>query len=224
MNVTKAVRTRRSIRHFLDKPVDLEVLRAAMETAQYAPSGGNLQPWHAVVLTGEPLEELKAAVAQKLPSGPEGQSPEYEIYPKGLQEPYRTRRFALGEAMYDSLEIPRENKMGRMMQMTRNFRAFDAPVCLFVHTPKNMGPPQWSDMGMWLQTLMLLLTEAGLDTCPQEAWSVYGKEIRETLNLPEDHIFFCGMAIGYRDPDAPVNRFPVPRAPISEAIDFRGFA
>lgn len=223
MNVTQAVRSRRSVRHFLDRAVDFDILRKALETAQYSPSGGNLQPWHAVVLTGEPLAQLKAAVAQKLPLGPQSQSPEYPIYPKGLEEPYRSRRYGVGEALYDSLSIAREDKMGRMMQMARNFQAFDAPVCLFVHTPKTMGPPQWSDMGMWLQTLMLLLVEAGLDSCAQEAWSIYGAVVRETLALPQDHIFFCGMAIGYRDPDAPVNRFPVPRAPLSESIEFRGF-
>ncbi|MEO1045828.1 MAG: nitroreductase family protein [Pseudomonadota bacterium] len=224
MTVTQAVRNRRSVRHFLDTPVDTDILRQALETAQYAPSGGNLQPWHAEVLTGEPLAELKAAVATKLPLGPDGQSPEYPIYPKGLQEPYRSRRYGVGEALYDSLGIAREDKMGRMMQMARNFQAFDAPVCLFVHTPKNMGPPQWSDIGMWMQTLMLLLVEAGLDSCPQEAWSIYGAEIRTALGLSDDHIFFCGMAIGHRDPEAPVNRFPVPRAPLSEAISFHGFA
>lgn len=223
MNVTQAVRHRRSVRHFLDKPIDLAALREAMETAQYAPSGGNLQPWHAAVLTGAPLDALKAAIAQKLPLGPQGQSPEYPIYPKGLEEPYRSRRYGVGEALYDSLDIARDDKMGRMMQMARNFQAFDAPVCMFVHIPKTMGPPQWSDMGMWLQTLMLLLVEAGMDSCAQEAWSIYGADIRSALDLPEDHIFFCGMAIGYRDPDAPVNRFAVPRAQLDESVVFRGF-
>ena len=86
-----------------------------------------------------------------------------------------------------------------------------------------MGPPQWSDVGMWLQTIMLLLREEGLDSCPQEAWAIYSSQIRAQVAIPADHIFFCGLAIGHRDPAAPVNNFPVPRAPLAESVSFEGF-
>ncbi len=224
MNVTESVKTRRSIRAFTDQPVDMATLKTILETAQFSPSGGNVQPWSASVLTGEPLRQLIDVVAAKLPEGPAGQSPEYDIYPKNLPEPYRSRRYGVGEALYESIGIPREDKMARMMQMAQNFRAFEAPVCMFVHTPQFMGPPQWSDIGMWLQTIMLLLREAGLDSCAQEAWSLYGAEVREAADIPEDHVFFCGMAIGYRDPAAPANGFSVPRAPVQESITYMGFA
>ena len=223
MNVTEAVRTRRSIRAFADRHVDPDILKSILDTAQLSPSGGNVQPWSAIVLAGKPLKKLVDTVAEKLPQGPAGQSPEYDIYPKGLPEPYRSRRFGVGEALYESIDIGREDKVGRMMQMAQNFRAFDAPVCMFVHTPKYMGRPQWSDIGMWMQTIMLLLREAGLDSCAQEAWSIYGAEVREDLNIPDDHIFFCGMAIGYRDADAPINNFAVPRAETAENVSFAGF-
>ncbi|WP_164115395.1 nitroreductase [Sphingorhabdus sp. Alg239-R122] len=223
MNVSEAVRTRRSVRAFTGKPVDLDVLKSVLDTAQLSPSGGNVQPWNASILTGDPLAQLISAVAGKLPQGPAGQSPEYDIYPKDLPEPYRSRRYGVGEALYESIGIDRGDKMGRMMQMAQNFRAFEAPVCMFVHTPGYMGPPQWSDIGMWLQTIMLLLREAGLDSCAQEAWSLYGAEIREAVNIPEDHIFFCGMAIGCRDVNAPINNFAVPRAEVQENITYLGF-
>ena len=223
MNVTEAVTSRRSVRAYLDRPVDREVLRRVLETAQNAPSGGNTQPWNATVLTGAPLAKLLAAVAEVLPLGSTAQKPEYPIYPAELGGAYEQRRRGIGEAMYAALEIPRENKMARMMWFAKNFRAFDAPVLMLIHTPKYMGPPQWSDIGMWLQTVMLLLREAGLDSCGQEAWAIYSAQIRQCVNIPEDHIFFCGMAIGYRDPDSPVNNFPVPRAPLDEAIRWEGF-
>ncbi len=104
-----------------------------------------------------------------------------------------------------------------------NFRAFGAPVLMLIHTPRTMGPPQWSDIGMWLQTVMLLLREEGLDSCPQESWAMYARQVREAIAVPDDHIFFCGLAIGYRDPQAPVNRFEVPRAPLSQVVRFEGF-
>ncbi len=223
MNVTDAVTSRRSIRQFLDKPVDREILQRLLETAQRAPSGGNTQPWNAVVLTGEPLQVLIAAVAPEMAKGRDGFSAEYDVYPKGLDGRYEDSRRDIGEKMYAALKIPREDKPARLKQFAANFRGFDAPVVMFIHTPRYMGPPQWSDMGMWLQTVMLLLREAGLDSCAQEAWAAYAAPVRQALHIPEDHIFFCGMAIGYRDPEAPVNNFEVPRVGLDAAIEWRGF-
>lgn len=223
MNVTEAVRSRRSVRAFLDKPVEREVLARILDTAQRSPSGGNTQPWHGIVLTGQPLSDLIERIAGVLPQGRDAHSPEYDIYPKDLDGAYETRRRGVGEALYTALDIPRENKMARLAWFAQNFRAFDAPVLMLVHTPKYMGPPQWSDIGMWLQTIMLLLREEGLDSCPQEAWAMYSREIRAEVNIPGDHIFFCGLAIGYRDPDAPVNAFDVPRADSSEAVVWQGW-
>ncbi len=223
MTPTQAVTSRRSVRAFLDKPVDRDTLRQVLDTAQRSPSGGNTQPWHGIVMTGEPLSKLLKSVEAVLPQGRDVHSPEYDIYPKDLDGHYETRRRGVGEALYTALGIPRENKMGRLAWFAQNFRAFDAPVLMLVHTPKYMGPPQWSDIGMWLQTIMLLLREAGLDSCAQEAWAMYSAQVREAVEIPEDHIFFCGMAIGYRDPEAAVNQFDVPRADCSEAINWRGW-
>lgn len=223
MTVSEAVASRRSIRAFLDKPVDPAILRSVLERAQRAPSGGNVQPWNAVVLAGEPLLRLQAMIAEALPHGRAGHSTEYDIYPPGLDGAYEERRVGVGEAMYAALGIAREEKKRRLGQFALNFRGFGAPVLLLVHTPRYMGPPQWSDIGMWLQTVMLLLREEGLDSCPQEAWAMYSRQVREVVRIPGDHIFFCGMAIGYRDPDAAVNRFAVPRAALAEAVRFEGF-
>lgn len=223
MNVSEAVATRRTVRAFLDKPVDQAVLRRVLEKAQNAPSGGNTQPWNATVITGAPLARLLADVAAILPEGTARHKPEYHIYPPELDGAYAERRKGVGEAMYAALDIPRENKMGRLAWFARNFQAFGAPVLMLIHTPRYMGRPQWSDIGMWLQTVCLLLREEGLDSCPQEAWAIYQEQIRAVVDIPEDHIFFCGMGIGWRDPAAPVNNFLVPRAPLDEAIRWEGF-
>jgi nitroreductase len=223
MNVSEAVATRRSIRRFVDRPVDPEILKRILRKAQRAPSGGNTQPWHAELLTGEPLQQLFAAVAKVIPQGRKGHAPEYHVYPPELSGAYEQRRFGVGEAMYAALDIARENKTGRLAQFTDNFRAFGAPVLMLVHTPRYMGPPQWSDIGMWMQTVMLLLREEGLDSCAQEAWAVYSPQVRAIAGIPDDHIFFSGMAIGYRDPDAVVNSFDVARADLDEVATFHGF-
>ncbi len=223
MDVSEAVASRRSIRQFLDQPVDQAVLRRVLEKAQAAPSGGNTQPWNAVMLAGEPLTRLIDLVADTIPQGLAAYSAEYPIYPAELDGRYATSRFGVGEAMYAALEIPREDKAARMDVFRNNFRAFGAPVLMLVHTPRYMGLPQWSDIGMWLQTVLLLLREEGLDSCAQEAWAVYQKQIREVTAIPDDHIFFCGVAIGWGDREAAVNRFPVPRVGIDEAVRWEGF-
>ena len=222
-SVTRALHARRSVRAFTGRPVDPALLKEIFAAAQRAPSGGNLQPWQVTVVTGERWQAVKDAVAARIAMGREGYEPEYDIYPKGLTEPWEARRFGVGEALYASLGIPREDKPGRIARFVENYRGFGAPVMLFLHTSRIMGPPQWSDMGMWLQSVMLLLVEAGLASCPQECWAMYGRTVRSTLGLDDGQILFTGLAIGYADVDAAVNQWPVPRAPLDEVIDWQGF-
>jgi nitroreductase len=153
---------------------------------------------------------------------PKGEPTEYDIYPKELGEPYRSYRFAVGEELYRALGIPREDKMKRMMWFARNFEFFGAPVALFCTVAKTMGPPQWSDLGMYLQTLMLLLREEGLDSCAQECWAIYPETIRAFLGTPGDRMLFTGMAIGYKDEADPVNAARPDRAPLADFATFRG--
>lgn len=222
MNVSEAVRTRRSVRAFLDRPVSGQELREVLNLAARAASGGNLQPWRLFVLGGEPLAALKAGMRRRLTEGPTSEPLDYEIYPANLKEPYRGERYAVGEQLYALLGIPREDKIGRMSQFQRNFEFFGAPAALFCYIDRSMGRPQWSDLGMYLQTVMLLLRERGMDSCPQECWSIYPRTIAEFLEPPEDWLLFCGMAIGYADQDAAVNRLESRRLPLEAFASFRG--
>lgn len=222
MNVSQAVDSRRSVRAFLDRPVDLERLRDVLERAARAPSGGNLQPWRLFVLSGDALSRFKEAMQARLNTRPTPDLPlDYEIYPSALGEPYRSERFAIGEAMYAELGIAREDKAGRRQQFANNYRFFGAPVALFCYVDRGMGPPQWSDLGMYLQTVMLLLRERGLDSCAQECWSVYHREVAAQLSPPDDWMLFCGMAIGHADPNAAVNRLRSRRLPLDQFVQWR---
>lgn len=222
MTVTEAVRSRRSVRAFSDRPVDGAVLREVLETAARSPSGGNLQPWRLYALGGAPLVAFKALMRDRLQSGPTSEPPEYEIYPANLWDPYRTERYVVGEEMYALLGSPRDDKAGRLRQFARNFAFFDAPAALFCYVDRRMGPPQWADLGMYLQTVMLLLRERGLDSCPQECWSVYPQTVAGFLDPPPEWLLFCGMAVGYADADAPVNRLHTRRLPLEQFTQFRG--
>jgi len=215
MDVTDAVRRRRSIRAFLDTPVEDDVVAELLELAARAPSGGNVQPWRVYVITAATMPRFLEHLASR-----EMEAPGYDIYPAGLWEPYRTNRFQLGESMYDALGIPREDKAGRFAHLARNYRFFDAPVGVFCFIDRRMGPPQWADLGMFLQTFMLAATERGLDTCPQEAWAMWSQAVADFVGAPEEEMLFCGVALGHRDPDAAVNALESDRMPLQEWARF----
>ena len=166
-----------------------------------------MQPWKIVILNEDRLTKFVKLMEERLSGTPieGGESPEYEVYPPKLQEPYRTARFNVGEQMYGLLEIERENKAKRLEWFANNFRFFGAPAAAFCFVERNMGPPQWSDLGMFLQSAMLLFQEHGLDTCAQECWSMYPRTVSEFCETPDEWMLFCGMAIGYADQDHPVN-------------------
>jgi nitroreductase len=208
MNVSDAVEARRSIRAFLETPVETDVVVDLLTRAARAPSGGNVQPWRVYVIGPETMPAFLEHLA-----GRDIEPPGYDIYPPDLWEPYRTNRFALGEQMYDKLGIPREDRPARLARLAENYRFFGAPTAFFCFIDRGMGPPQWSDLGMFLQTFMLLATEAGLATCPQEAWARWSGAVADFVDAPEDEMLFCGMAIGHADPDAPVNDLVSERTP-----------
>lgn len=219
MNVTAAVRARHSTRAFLPTPVPMDLLREALALAAHAPSGGNLQPWRIHVLSDDGLARFRAHMRERF-TRPEPDAIEYDVYPPSLFEPYRTQRFRCGELLYAALEIERADKPARLGQFAKNYDFFGAPVGLFCFVDRRLGPPQWSDLGMYLQTLMLLLAERGIATCAQEAWSTYGATVQKFVNAPAELMLFCGMSIGYADRAAPVNSWRTERAPLDEFAVF----
>lgn len=221
MKVSEALATRKSVRAFKTDPVPRGTVMELLAQAARAPSGGNLQPWRVYALIGEARDELVRRVAEARKVHPMGEVPEYHIYPLQLTEPYRTRRFRVGEAMYATMNIPREDKTARLKAFARNWEFFGAPVGLIFTIDRQMQQGQWADLGMFMQSVMLLAREKGLHTCPQEAWAVWHRAIREYLAVPENEMIFCGMAIGYADETAAVNNLVTERAPLEEFATVR---
>ena len=216
MKVSEAVESRQSIREYLKKPVDSSLIKEILEKSSRAANGGNLQPWQIFVINKESMADFLKQQSEWT----EAETPAYDIYPPKLKEPYRTSRYELGEQMYSLLGIEREDKEGRFMQVLKNFEFFGAPAAMFCFVDKQMGPPQWSDLGMFLQTFMLLAQEAGLDTCAQEAWSIKQESVSDFFNVDNETMVFCGMAIGYKDPEATINKLRSERRPIDEWATF----
>jgi nitroreductase len=221
MQVSEALASRKTVRAFKSTPVDRATIESILTLAARAPSGGNLQPWRVHVLLGGARDELVRRVAEARKTTPMGERPEYHIYPPELTEPFKTRRFRVGEAMYATMAIPREDKMARLKFFSGNWEFFGAPVGLIFTIDRIMQQGQWADLGMFLQSIMLLAREHGLHTCPQEAWAVWHSVIREYLDVPANEMIFCGMAIGHADEAHPVNTLVTERAPLSEWVTVR---
>ncbi len=223
MHVRDAIESRYSCRAFLPTPVPERIVREIVERAARAPSGGNVQPWRVHALAGAPLEKLKALV-RRPELLPYGEGAEYDIYPPDLKEPYRARRTQVGAALYASIGVTRDDRPGRYRQYARNFEFYGAPVALLFFIDRSMGPPQWSDLGGYIQTVMLLAREYGLHTCGQEAWTHWHKTIYAFLKTPPELMLFCGMALGHADEAAPINQWRAPREAFAGFAQFSGFA
>ncbi len=216
MDVSEAVDSRKSIRAFLETPVDDLLIKELLEKSSRAASGGNLQPWKIYVINGETMNSFHKFQSEWT----EPETPAYSIYPENLKEPYKTSRYEVADDMYSLLGIAREDKEERFKQVLKNYEFFGAPSAFFCFVDRQMGRPQWSDLGMFLQTFMLLAREVGLDTCPQEAWAMKQESVTAFVEAPEELMLFCGMAIGYQDVSEKVNELRTTRRPIEDWATF----
>ncbi len=218
-SVTDALMTRITVRAYLDKPVPSEILTRIFDTARRTPSGGNLQPWRAHVMTGNTLKAFTEEAAQNTLGGKqEGET--FPAYPSPLWEPQRSWRYKLGEDMYGLLDIPRENKMGRLIWLANNAKFFEAPVGVIITGHKDLLMPQHLDVGIYLQSLMLLAREEGLHTAPQGWWRRHPETVKKYLDVPDDEQVLVGMSLGYGNPEAKVNDLWADRAELEELVHF----
>jgi nitroreductase len=223
MSVAEILKSRISTRAFLDRPVNAAMVHAILDAARWAPSGNNVQPWKVIVVAGAEREALSSLAQATLAANRAGEEGAYPIHVKNLAEPYRGRKFKVGEDMYAALGIAREDKMARMIWGANNFAFFNAPVGLFFVIDKAMGHAQWAHLGMFIQSVALVAEEVGLATCMQEAWAMVRETLHKHFELPENEMIYCGMALGYADRTAPVNMWRAERAAVEEFAIFRGF-
>src|SRR5262245_39111092 len=210
MDVLEAVSSRYSCRAFLPTPIPEQTVREIVERAARAPSAGSMQPRRVYAIAGKRVEDLKAALGPRMATElPKGEGTDYTIYPEPLTEPYRERRFTVGELLYRSIKVSREDKSARYRQYARNYQFFGAPVALFFAREKVHGPAQWADIGGYLQTVALLARGFGLRTCPQQACVSFHRILRGFLGLPDNLMIYSGMA---QDGAAPINSWRSPRA------------
>lgn len=218
MDVYEAVTSRHAVRAFTDERVPPDTLHRVLSAAASAPSGSNIHPWNIYVVTGAPLAELKKRAVERVATGTSWDDREYEMYPPEMPLVYRERRAAFGAERYRALGVERADWEARQRAAIENWNCFGAPAALFCYLHRDVGPAQWADAGMYLQTVMLLLRAEGLHSCPQMAWSQVRATVADVVVPPDDLILFCGMSIGHEDTAKAVAR--TSRAPLGETVTF----
>ena len=217
MDALEAMRGRRSTRAFLDRPVPRETLEAIIDAARWAPSGVNAQPWHVAVVQGTTKARLaETLLAARRNNEPE--RPDYAYYPKEWVEPYKSRRKAVGLALYGALRIGKDDPDARLQAWNNNYRFFGAPVGLLFFVDRVLSQGAWVDMGMFIQNVMLAARALGLETCPQAALAEYPDIVRNLLAIPDTRALVCGMALGFADRAHPVNNFRTEREPVGNFV------
>ena len=210
MNTIDAIKIRHATRGFSQQPVSHELIKQILEAARYAPSGVNSQPWNVSIVEGETKQLLaERIIAAKEENQPP--NPDYDYYPGEWKEPFKSRRKASGLALYQALEISREDTEKQKQAWYNNYRFFGAPVGMIFYIDKQLNKGSWLDMGMFLQNIMLAAVHYGLNTCPQAALADYPDIVREVLGIDDQYHIVCGMALGYEDPQHPANSYRLER-------------
>ena len=223
MEVTEAIKSRRSVRGYKPDPVPREVLEQILDVARWAPSADNSQPWELAVITGKPLKELGEALNQRL-AGPETFKPDIPFPFPGYPPFYLSRCKENGRRLYEALGIARTDMEKRMQWVRLGTRFFDAPAAIIVFVERALGSYAILDAGMFVQNLNLVCRSRGLGTCVEMGVVFYPDILRQRLNIPESKLIICGLAVGYPDENAPANKFQPVREPVKAFTAWHGFA
>ena len=219
-SLADALRSRRSVRGFLDKPVPEETLKAIFELAQLAPSNCNIQPWKVFVASGEGRDELRRRMVEKVTAGVP-MEPDFEPNAGKFSGVYRQRQVDCAVELYNNMGIARDDKPGRMRAQLRNFELFDAPHVVFIGMEREFGPTVALDVGMYIQSLMLAMTAYGVGSCAQGSMRYFPNDVREIFGEPASTAILVGISFGYEDPDVAANRTRVGRAPLADSVAFK---
>ena len=219
MSVQSILETRYSVRGFKPEPVDSTLLKKVFEKAQLAPSNCNVQPWQAYVASGAARDQLSEDLKKAVMSG-EGPKPKFDWSAK-YEGVHRERQFGSANALYSAMGISREDKLGRNVAMLRNWEFFGAPHAAFFAMPLKMGVMGAVDLGIYAETLCLLLEENGIQSCMQGALGQFPEPVEKLFGIPEDWGILFGMSFGYADDAHDANSARTDRASIEDAVIFK---
>ena len=215
MDLLKAMEERRSSRAFIDKPVDRKTLEKLFHLATQAPSAINLQPWEITVVSGEEKSRLSRLLVKRMKEmnvscGPGANRP--------LPEYYVERERGLLNVMLPGLP---ENVSFQDFINEGSCNFYGAPTAVIITIDEVFSSIRLADIGIVVGYLVLAAHGLGLGTCPIGLITAFDDDIKEELSIPEEKQVVIGMAVGYRDPDAPINKPRSERAPLEDVVKWR---
>ena len=219
MNLNELIKSRYSVRNFTNDNVDIKTIREILEISSNAPSGGNIQPWKVYVVTGSTKEKLIKKVLNNFDNGVQ-EKIEYDIYPNPLDEEYKRRRSECARDMYTALSIKQDDTELRLSQIRENFKFFGAPVGMIVTIDSAFAENGWGHVGMFIQNICLSAVDNDMGTCLQESWSIYPETVKDFLNIPDNEVVWCGIALGYPNKEHPINNYRTSRESIEKFVTF----
>ena len=219
MNLKDILKSRYSVRSFTKKNVGIEIIKEILQISKCAPSGGNIQPWKVYVVTGNAKEKLIERALSNYDNGVQ-EKIEYEIYPNPLDEEYKKRRSECAKDMYAALSVEQDDIESRLTQIRENFKFFGAPVGMIITIDKAFAVNGWGHVGMFIQNICLSAIDNDMGTCLQESWSIYPETVKDVLNIPDNEVVWCGIALGYPNLEHPINNYRTSRESIDKFVTF----
>jgi nitrobenzene nitroreductase len=211
---------RRAKRGFLNTPVPRETVNDILNAARFAPSSSNTQPWRCYVLTGSARDRITSKAVETFRAGPEKLAPEYPFFPQPLHDPFIGRFNQFRGQLGDAVGVPRSDKYGRLKDVERQFRFFEAPVGIIFTMDRKLEWASFICYGCFLQNMMLAARARGLDTCAQQIWSLQHRLLREELGFPETDMVIAGMSLGWANNTLPENNMVNHKLAIEDFVEF----
>ncbi len=219
VSVSDAIRGRSSVRAFRPDPVPEDVIREIFDIARLAPSNSNTQPWHVAVVSGAARDALEALIFEEIAAGT-APNPTWPSGGVGLTGDYKQRQIDCAKGYYAEMDIEYEDRAARRELLLNNWRFFGAPHAAFFSMPETMHRANAVDVGIFLQSVMLLMAERGIGSCPQGALASYPGPVREIADIPDGNALLCGLSFGYEAEGEPANRLRTPREPLDRIASF----
>jgi|TARA_B110000858_G_C17747061_1_gene447841 nitroreductase len=219
-DIKNAIISRRSVRKFLSKGINKEIIEDILNVSARAPSGTNIQPWNVHVLTGSARDRICKKASSAFLDPKIDKKNDRLHYMDNFRDPYITRRRKVGWDLYELLNIKKGDYEKTKAFHVQNFNFFDAPVGLLFTIEKDLGWMSWLDYGMFLQNICIAARGYGLHTCPQAAWGQINNVLSPLLNIQDNHIIHCGISLGWEDENAEVNKLRTVREDINTFTTF----
>jgi nitroreductase len=207
-----------SCRRFLPQQVSRATIERILAAAQKTASWCNSQPWRLEITSGTATQRFREVMYAAASSGKPnaGDFP----FPREYRGVYLERRRESGFQLYNSLGIPRGDKVGYAKQALENFNFFGAPHVAIVHTDEALGVYGAIDCGGYVTSFLLAAQALGVATIPQAALAFHSDVVRTHFGLSDDRRVVCGISFGYPDPTHKANSYRTSRALVADAARF----